>query len=53
MDIQIFLVAEIGITSPGGNVTSISQPSENFVSGKMSQATHQRPIHQSVLQGYL
>ena len=42
--IQIFLVAEIGIISLEGKLTSLSEPSDNSVSGNLSQETNQRPI---------
>lgn len=53
MNIQIFLVGEIGITSFEGNLISVSKPSDSSVSRKLSQATNQKHIHRSVLQGYL
>lgn len=53
MDIQIFSVAEIVMTSLKDNLPSVVKPSDNSVSRKMSQATKQKHIHQSVLHGYL
>lgn len=43
MGTQTFLVAEISRTSLEGNLTSLSEPSDNSVSRNLSQETNQRP----------